>query len=147
MRKNCKTFEQWIESMYQDFKRTEKHAWNLVCILRSHGDTLSCTISSIRTGWSACQRVKLENHNLTPEARCKAIALAWASYCCEPIPDFREPVHIKDVPDQSFFEDFNGKEWFKIGFNPRTNRYVCIPVTGAVEFSEKSGMYKVYLPR
>lgn len=145
MRKNCKTFEQWIESMYQDFCVKGSRTKHLHCeIYRSH-NTVSCCICNTRKSHSAYERVKLIGG--FDNSRKKAIALAWASYCNIDIPEFKKPTYIKDIEYGDIFTDIKGKKWIKTGYNPRTNRFMSIPLSGSIFYLESLGTEMVFLPR
>lgn len=94
MRKNCKTFEQWVRSQYDEFKTTQMNS----CSERFANSHLGMSVytNSVNDGSVRCF-IYNESRNKTGIASVKAenwddptliaIGLAWANYKGEDIPE------------------------------------------------------------
>lgn len=89
MRKNCKSFEQWVDSQCAEFGAVvDGNSWHTNHLSISVYSTFSSVVGSItneRTGKIGHATVKVENHD---DPTRVVTALAWADYKGEEIPNF-----------------------------------------------------------
>lgn len=95
MRKNCKTFEQWVRSQYDEFQTTQmnscserfvdSHLGMNVYTNSVNDRSVRCFIYNERRNKTGTASVKAENWD---DPSMIAIGLAWANYKGENIPNF-----------------------------------------------------------
>ena len=144
MRKNCKTFEQWVDSQYQEFERVCKKSSALQLHSGCRKNTRYTIIFNIKTKHSACETVNIKNGMGIRQSIQVSTALAWASYKGEDIPEFKKPIRIADIENGATFEDSEGIVYIKVGYNPRSNAYTCVNYYGAncyIEIKENEIVY------
>ena len=144
MRKNCKTFEEWCMSQYKDFDRVYKRSSALELRVGSKRATYYATIFNTKTGKAVCETVNMRCGRSLSQISDLAIGLAWASYKGESIPSFKKLVLLREIVIGAPFDTLGGITMIKIGHNPRTNSYVCVPLSGSCKYTEFEGCTKVY---
>lgn len=122
MRKNCKTFEQWVRSQYDEFQKTQMNS----CNERFANNHLGMNVytNSVNDGSVRCF-IYNERRNKTGTASVKAanwddptmiaVGLAWADYKGESIPNFTVPLYSLGTCDRFYY---NGCEFVYLTSNP-----------------------------
>lgn len=144
MRKNCKTFEEWFMSQYNEFCKVGKLSRALEIHTGSKRTTYYATIFNTKTGKAVCETVNMRCERSLSKISTMAIGLAWASYKGESIPSFKKLVNLRDIGIGASFDTLTGITLIKIGYNPRTNGYICTPLSGPIYYKDFGGDAKVY---
>ena len=133
MRKNCKTFEEWCNSQYEEFMRAYKTSRALHFKFENGGtNSLVAFIGNAKTTWCAGEKVNVTKYDDPSKI---ALGLAWASYKCEPVPVFPEKIVLKDLPNGRKFRKSECTEpFYKIGVDPRNNNIIAIPISNTMVF-------------
>lgn len=84
MRKNCETFNQWIDSLVQHFMSVSNNSKHLVAYFGGTRDSVTCIIVNEKTGKLSFYSVR-GNRYMDPTN--VALAYAWAKYTHEYIFD------------------------------------------------------------
>ena len=121
MRKNCKTFEEWCISQYEEYMAVYHKSKSLTHYLSKN--LTRATIIHVETGKTATASTKIGDARI-------AIALAWAEYKGEEIPVFR--VKLIDLVRRGIFKFKLGAYTYTImGENPNLPyQYVVVDNMG-----------------
>lgn len=120
MRKNCKNFEEWVDSQYEEYATTSKNAKYLRVSTSFDHNSWHCFIFNIRNGESGFAAIKADHFDIPPKV---AAALAWANYKNEEVPDFKVPLCRLTTSDKFIY---NGKEYRYLTSNPYSTDNVII---------------------
>jgi hypothetical protein len=120
MRKNCKTFKEWIDSQVAEFNAAhhgDDHGYHLSASIWSTplGGSVRCMIINDRRNKTGFASVSAKAYNDPTQI---AIGLAWADYKGEEIPDFSIPLYKLGRMDK--FE-YGGETYKYLTTNP------CLP--------------------
>ena len=77
MRKNCKTFNQWVESLVDNFQSVANRSKYLVAYFGGTNKSVTCTIVNEKTGKVSFYSVRGARYM---DPTCVALAYAWAKY-------------------------------------------------------------------
>ena len=125
MRRNCRNFKEWCISQYEEFCRVMAKSVALKCRIETGGKNSICAfVYNTKTAWCVGEKVNATKFNNPTKV---ALGLAWASYKCEPIPDFFTTILIKDLPNGAEFYA-NERGFIEIGPDPRNSRIVAAPL-------------------
>lgn len=119
MRKNCKTFEEWAESQVDEFtaiKKKSKYLQIVHSVDYNSARYMICNLRNGKTGYGTVKMANFANYAVV-------IALAWANYKGEKIPDFRVPLCRLTTSDKFIY---NGKEYRYLTSNPYTKDHIII---------------------
>ena len=120
MRKNCKTFKEWIDSQVAEFNAAHNmdgQAYHLSAQIWSTtlGGSVRCMIINERRNKTGFASVSAKAYDDPTQI---SIGLAWADYKGEEIPDFNIPLHKLGTMDK--FE-YGGETYTYLTTNP------CLP--------------------
>ena len=131
MRKNCKTFEAWIESMYHELlAKAAPFDSCLMYDIRRSNNQKSCyaIVYNIKTGKTASVSIKIpQNETATISTTPKALALAWAKYNGIEIPNFSMRLSSLKIGEAFRYAQYPYYTMhYYLGPNPITNDYIVM---------------------
>lgn len=146
MRKNCKTFEEWAESQVDEFTAIKKKSKHLQIVHSVDYNSARYMICNLRNGKTGYGTVKIDNF----ANYAIVIALAWANYKGEKVPEFRRARLLRMLKEGAQFQTKDGKSYTLIGKNPHNKpekRFVCVSHAMIPKYIEMNGDDIIYLPR
>lgn len=132
MRKNCKTFKEWIQSQVDEFFAThhgQGHGHHLYANIwrTTLGGSVGCMIVNRKRNRTGFASVSAKAHDDPTKI---AIGLAWADYKGEKIPEFTVPLWKLSTLDKFIYRN---REYTYIVTNPCSpNNIIVQPENGCL---------------